>query len=385
MLIKNVKIHTMADKVIENGFIWARDGVIAQVGEMAECPQTADSEPLDAAGLQLYPGFVDAHCHIGLFGDALGFEGEDGNEETDPCTPQLRAIDAINPMDRCFGEALDAGITTVVTGPGSANAIGGQMLAMATHGTCVDEMLVKAPLAMKMALGENPKTVYNSKNQAPVTRMATAALIREQLLKARQYGNAMALAKEDSAYDEPDYDMKAEALLPVLRGEIPVHFHAHRCDDIYTGIRLAKEFGLRYTLVHATQGYRIAQELAKQGVKVLAGPLLCDRSKPELADLTPAAPAFFSKAGIPFAIVTDHPVIPIQYLQLSAALAVREGLDAQEALKAITCYPARICGIEDRVGSVVVGKEANFVLFRGSPLDILEKPKMVICRGKRVR
>ena len=240
MKLKNAVLHTMEGIDYENGWMTVENGVITGLGPMGICPQQPGEEWLDLDGAHIYPGFIDAHTHLGMWEDGLTFEGDDGNEETDPITPQLRAIDALNPMDRCFREALESGVTTVITGPGSANPIGGQLAAIKTAGHCIDKMIVKAPVAMKMALGENPKTVYHGKNQTPVTRMATAALIREQLRKAERYldDTERALAEED--FDPPEYDIKCEALLPLLRREIPAHIHCHRADDIFTAIRIAE-------------------------------------------------------------------------------------------------------------------------------------------------
>ncbi|HEX3039775.1 MAG TPA: amidohydrolase [Caproiciproducens sp.] len=381
MLIINADIHTMAGPAIQNGWVRTEGTIISAIGEMPA--QARDGEKvIDVRGAGVYPGFVDAHTHIGMWEDSLTFEGDDGNEETDPVTPQLRAIDAVNPIDRCFTEALAAGVTTVVTGPGSANPIGGQLAALKTRGACIDEMIVKAPVAIKMALGENPKSVYHGKNQSPSTRMATASLIREELFKAKRYMEDLQRSKEDEDVDAPEFDMKSEALLPALRGELEVHFHAHRADDIYTALRIAKEFNLNYVIVHGTEGHIIAQGLKKNGARVLAGPFLCDRSKPELRNLTPANPGILAKEGILTAIITDHPVIPIQYLPVCAALAVREGMDYEDALRAITVNPAKICSIEDRVGSIEVGKDADMVVFESNPLDLTSKPKMVIINGE---
>lgn len=382
LLFINAVIHTMAGPTLENGFLRVEGDRIAEVGPM---PAPSDGEAIDLGGAHVYPGFIDAHTHIGMWEDGLTFEGDDGNEETDPVQPQLRAIDAVNPMDRCFSEALDAGVTTVLTGPGSANPIGGQFAALKTFGRRVDNMILRAPVAMKMALGENPKNVYHEKNQSPCTRMATAALIREQLMKAKRYEEDVRRAEEDSELDPPEYDGKCEALLPVLRRELKVHFHAHRADDIFTALRIASEFSLDYVIVHGTEGALIAEELAEEHASVLSGPLLCDRSKPELRNLTPGTPGRLAKAGVPTAIITDHPVIPVQYLPLCAALAVREGMDEEKALAAITCNPARICGIDDRVGSLEAGKDADFVVFRSSPLLLSSKPEMVYIGGRRVR
>ncbi len=380
MLILNAEIHTMEGDVIPCGSIRTRGTVIGEVSAFALDPEP-DEQVLDVRGAAVYPGFVDAHTHLGMWEDGLTFEGDDGNEETDPVFPQLRAIDAINPLDRCFSEALAAGVTTVITGPGSANPIGGQLAAVKTCGTRIDDMIVKAPVAIKMALGENPKTVYHGKNEAPSTRMGTAALIREELLKAKRYLSDLERAETDEDCDPPDFDMKSEALVPALRREIQVHFHAHRADDIYTAIRIAKEFGLDYVIVHGTEGHLIADGLKKEGTRVLSGPLLCDRGKPELKNLTPAAPGILAKNGILTAIVTDHPVVPLQYLTLCAALAVREGMEPEEALRAITINPARICGIDGKVGSIRPGKDADLLVFRENPLSFTAKPELVIADG----
>ena len=389
MRLVNARVYTMEETgplhPIEQGFVDVWEGRIAAVGSMAEAGQALEGDEIfDAHGAWLLPGFIDAHTHLGMWEDGLGFEGDDGNEDTDPATPQLRAIDAVNPLDRCFEEARLAGVTTVVTGPGSANPIGGQLAALKTYGRRVDDMVLKAPIAMKMALGENPKTVYHGKSQAPVTRMATAAIIREQLAGAARYSRDKRRAAEDEEADEPEFDAKYEALLPVVEGELPVHFHAHRADDIFTARRLAREFGLKYAIVHGTEGHLCADLLAEEGVPVLCGPLLCDRSKPELRGLTPANPGIVRRAGAPIALITDHPVIPLQYLGLCAGLAVREGLPWDEAVRALTIGPARILGIDDRVGSIRAGKDADLVLFEGDPLTVSARPLAVFGGGKRL-
>lgn len=383
MYIINAKVFTMTGTIIPCGWIHEENGKIAALGEMTDFPGNAQ-DVLDVHGAGVYPGFIDAHTHLGICEDSLTFEGDDTNEETDPVSPQLRAIDAVNPLDRCFTEALEAGVTTVVTGPGSANPISGQMAAIKTYGCCIDDMIVKAPVAIKMALGENPKTVYHGKNQAPSTRMATAALIREELFKAKRYMEDLQRSQQDEDFDPPEYDMKSEALIPALKGEIEVHFHAHRADDIFTAVRIGTEFHLNYVIVHGTEGHLIADALKQKKVRILSGPFLCDRSKPELHNLTPACAGILSSKGIPTAIITDHPVIPLQYLPMCAGLAVREGMKSEEALKAITIYPARICGIDSRVGSIEVGKDADLVVFDANPLDMTSKPKYVIAGGKIV-
>lgn len=381
MLICNAKVHTMAGTVIPEGSVRVQDGRIETVCAGSLAPFSGE-KVLDLHGAGLYPGFIDAHTHLGMWEDGLTFEGDDGNEETDPVSPQLRALDAINPMDRCFSEALAAGVTTVVTGPGSADPIGGQLAAIKTYGTRIDNMIVKAPLAIKMALGENPKTVYHGKNESPSTRMATASLIRSELFKAKRYLEDLERSESDEETDPPDFDLKCESLLPALRGEIEVHFHAHRADDIYTAVRIAKEFHLNYVIVHGTEAHLITDGLLRDRVRVLSGPILCDRSKPELKNLTPSCPGILAKAGIPTAIITDHPVTPIQYLPLCAALAVREGMDREEALRAITVNPAKICGIDGRVGTIEEGKDADLVAFGTDPLRLESKPLCVVAGGK---
>lgn len=381
MLFINAELHTMAGPVVQNGWLQTRENVIAAVGEMP-APQTAE-KVYDCHGAAMYPGFVDAHTHMGMMEDGLAFEGDDVNEDTDPTTPQLRAIDGLNPMDRNFHEAVEAGVTTVVTGPGSANPIGGQMAAVKTYcpSGCVDDMILKAPVAIKMAMGENPKNVYREKDRGPITRMATAAFIREELFKAKRYMDELRRSEEDEDADPPEFDMKAEALLPALRREIEVHFHAHRADDIFTAIRIGREFNLDFVIVHGTEGYLIAKQLAKENIRVLSGPLLSERSKPELRNLTPASPGILRKAGVHTAIITDHSVVPIQYLPLCAGLAVREGMSREDALRAITIEPARICHLENRVGSLEAGKDADFVLFTADPLSNFTKPQAVVTSG----
>ena len=384
MLIINGTVHTMDGPVIENGYVAVSGSKIAAVGPMEECPASWEGETFDARGGHICPGFLDVHCHLGMFGDALGFESDDGNEETDPCTPHLRAIDAINPLDRCFAEARAAGVTTVLTGPGSANPVSGQFAALKTDGRWVDAMVVRAPVAMKLALGENPKQVYHDRDETPVTRMATAAIIRENLRKAVEYGEKMDRAAQDEETEAPDYDAKLEALLPVVRGELPVHIHAHRADDIATGVRIAKEFGLRCVIVHGTEGHLIPDLLAREKIPVITGPALGDRSKPELANMTLENPAILWKAGVRFAICTDHPEVPIQYLPLCAALAVKGGLDPEEALAAITVTAARIAGLDGALGSLAPGREADIVVTDRHPLELLGQVRAVFMGGRRI-
>ena len=385
-IIKNGYIHTCEDGDIKNGYICFADGKITGVGAMEQFDASCypGAEVIDAAGAHIAPGFIDAHCHIGMWEDSMDFEGADGNEDTDPITPHLRAIDAVNPFDRCFGDALRAGITTVVTGPGSANVIGGQFAALKTCGHSVDQMLLKAPLAMKFALGENPKSTYHSKNQTPVTRMGMAALLRETLFKAAEYRQAKRdyeAAPEDN--DKPDYDIKLEALLPLLNKEIPAKVHAHRADDIMSAIRIAKEFDINITIEHATEGSLICDILKEKQLPLMVGPALCERCKIELRNSSFENYKILSDAGLDIAIITDHPVVPIEYLPLCASLAVKNGMDEDAALRAITINAANNCGIGSRVGSLRVGKDADIVLLDRHPVDFYAKVCGVWVNGNK--
>ena len=385
MLIQNGVVHPMDAPMIPRGFVLLEGDKIAAVGPMEALPAGYSGEVLDAEGGHILPGFIDAHCHLGLFGDALGFEADDGNESTDPCTPQLRAVDGVNPLDRGFREAREGGVTTVLTGPGSANPIAGQFAALKTDGRWVDEMVLKAPIAMKFALGENPKSVYNDRKETPVTRMATAAIIRENLAKAQEYQDKQSKAEEDPDEDVPDYDAKLEALAPVATGALPAHFHAHRADDIATAVRISGEFGLKLVVVHGTEGYLVPELLAQANVPVITGPCLTDRSKPELVGQTLSNPARLRAAGVKVAICTDHPETPIQYLPLCAAMAVRGGMEPEDALAAITRDAAEIAGISKRVGTLTPGKDADVVVTSGHPFDWNGEIRAVFLSGKRVR
>ena len=380
----NAYIYTSEGEAVLNGYLCVDGGKITGIGRMADYKADEGETVVDLRGRRIYPGFVDAHTHLGMWEDGMGFEGEDGNEMGMTSAASLRAIDAINSFDRCFEEARCAGVTSVVTGPGSANPIGGAMAAVKTVGGRIDKAVIQSPVSMKMALGENPKNVHHDRDESPMTRMATAKIIRESLTKARRYAEDVEKAGESEDYDLPDFDAECEALLPVIRGELPVHIHAHRRDDIFTGIRIAEEFGLKYVLVHATEGHMAAEELKECGADVFSGPFLSDRSKPELINLTPRSPGIMSGAGIRTAIITDHPVIPIQYLSLCAGLAVREGMDYDSALRAITINPARILGLDHRIGSLKPGKDADFSVFDGDPLTLSAKPLAVFIDGKAV-
>ncbi len=374
MVIVNGVIHPVDGPVIPRGYVRWEGERIAGVGPMEALPGGDLGPAIDAAGGHVTPGYIDAHCHLGVFGDALGPEGADGNECTDPITPHLRALDALDPMDRCFEDARRAGVTTVVTGPGSANPIGGQLVCVKTWGTVADRMVLQAPAAMKMALGENPKQIYRDRREPPTTRMTTAALIRGALARARAYGGR----------ENAEFDPKWEALLPVLRGEVPAHIHAHRADDMVTALRLGREFGLKLALVHGTEGHLIPDVIAAAGCPVIVGPNLTDRSKPELRNASLTTPAVLAGAGVTVALCTDHPEVPVQYLPLCAALAVRGGMEEEAALAAITRDPARILGLEDDLGSLTAGKAADIVVTPGHPFDPMTTPSAVILNGRRV-
>lgn len=381
LLIKNGKIYTMAGGVIENGSILIKEGKIVEVGKDIIAP--LDAEVIDAEGRMVTPGFIDAHCHLGMWEEGIGFEGSDGNEMVDPVTPHLRAIDGINPMDISFKEAYEGGVTTAVTGPGSANVIGGSFVAIKTYGSRIDNMIIKYPVAMKVAFGENPKRVYNAQKKSPTTRMATAAILRDTLFKAKSYMEKKERAEDPSKM--PDYDIKMEALIPVLKKEIPLKAHAHRADDIFTALRIAKEFDVDITLDHCTEGHLIVDELAKEGKPAIVGPTFGNRSKFELQNKSFDTPKILVEAGIKVAITTDSPVIPLQHLPLCAGLAHNAGLDEIEALKAITINPAEIVGLSHRVGSIEEGKDADIVIFDGNPIkDIDCKTYMTIIDGKVV-
>ncbi|MBQ4248941.1 MAG: amidohydrolase [Clostridia bacterium] len=381
MLLTHLKIYTMEGEAVKDGFIHiGKDKKIAAVGPM-DALTAKDGDTRDMSGLCACPGFVDSHCHLGMWEDSLGFEGDDGNEDTDPATPQLRAIDAINPLDRGFAEALSGGVTTVVTGPGSANPIGGQLAAIKTRGRVIDNMILAAPVAIKFALGENPKGAYNAKSQTPTTRMATAAIIRENLFKAQRYLADKERAALDSELDEPEFDMKCESLIPLLKRDVQAHFHAHRADDIFTALRIAREFSLDAVIVHATDAQVIAEELSQMGARVMLGPAMTGRSKPELKNLSFEAALAMKKCGVQFSIITDHPETPIDYLRLCAMMYVKAGLPREDALKAITITPARICAIDDRVGSITAGKDADIVITDGEPMDFDARIKYVFSDG----
>lgn len=380
-LIKNGKIYTMAGPVIEGGSILIENGKIAAVGKDIEAP--ANATVIDAAGRMVIPGMIDAHSHLGMVESAIGSEGSDGNESTAPNTAQMRGIDGINPMDVTFEEARNVGVTLVATGPGSANVLGGTFVAIKTAGVCVDDMVVKEPVAMKCAFGENPKRVYGSQRKTPATRMGTAAVLREALYKAKQYMEAKERAGDDPS-KMPQFDLQKEALIPVLRREIPLKAHAHRADDMFTAIRIAKEFNVRITLDHCTEGHLVAERLAATGIPGIVGPSFGHRSKFELTHKSFKTAAALSKAGMKIALTTDSPVTPLHSLPLMAGMAVAAGMEEEEALKAITINAAEIIEVADRVGSIEVGKDADIVIYDGHPFEISGKAWKVFIDGQVV-
>lgn len=380
ILIQNGNVFTMEKPGCEVMDILVDAGKIIEMGK--HLAVTGDATIIDASGKNIYPGFIDAHCHLGMEETAIGFEGNDVNEMSDPITPQMRAIDALNPMDETLQNAYAGGVTTVCSGPGSANVIGGTFCVYKTYGTCIDEMIVKYPAAMKCAFGENPKRVYAQKDRIK-TRMNTAALLRETLFKTKEYA-----AKKEAAGDDvsklPAFDMKLEAMIPVIRKEIPLKAHAHRADDILTSIRIAKEFDLHMTLDHCTEGHLIIKQVVDSGFDAIVGPALTHKTKFELKNLTFATAGILSKAGMCVAINTDSPVVPQEYLPICAGLARKSGMDAFEALKAITINPAKILGVDDRIGSLRVGKDADLVMTEGDPLDTSGVIMMMMIDGKIV-
>lgn len=379
LLIKNGHIKPIVGDELENGCVLIDDsGKIAAVAVKIDPP--AGTAVIDAEGRLVTPGCVEAHCHIGLDNEAMGWEGHDYNEMVDPVTPQMRAIDSINPQDEAFLLALQGGVTTACTGPGSANVVGGTFVAIKLAGKRVDKMIIKNPIAMKCAFGENPKRCYGQgMKKAPMTRMGTAAVLRELLFKTRRY------LDDKNAGKNPAFDIKLEAMIPVIEGKLPLKAHAHRADDILTAVRIAKEFNVKMTLDHCTDGSIIADELAEEGLPAFVGPSLGGKSKIELQNKSFKTPGDLHAAGVPISIITDAPVIPLQYLPMCAGLAARSGLDMEEAWRAITINPAVATGISDRVGSLEPGKDGDVVIWTADPLTAVgSEAYTTIVNGKIV-
>lgn len=367
----NGRVEPITSEEFE-GTVLIEDSKIKDFGEVVEIPD--DAEVIDVEGKTIVPGFIDAHCHVGIHEEGEGWEGNDTNERYDPITPHLRALDAINPDGIALKEAVSSGVTTINVGPGSANPIGGRFAAVKTAGSSViDELVIKEPTGLKMATGENPKRVYKEQNKVPSTRMSTAALIREKLFETQEYMD-----------EDEEKDFKLEALLPLLKNELPGRIHAHRADDMASAIRISEEFGFDLVLEHCTEGHKIADYIAEKDIPVVFGPGLAAKSKRENRERNFKTPGILSKKGVKVALMTDSPVIPIKYLSLMAAYSVREGMGREEALKAITINAAEICGIDDRVGSIEEGKDADILVVDGDPLELKSRIDKVFIEGEEV-
>lgn len=379
MLIINGKIYTMETLPIEKGYVRTNGKYIEEIGLMESLQlKPYKEEILDVGGAWVMPGIIESHCHIGISEEKIGIIGDDCNEGTNPVTASLRAIDAVNPMDAAFHDAIKAGITSVMVGPGSANVVGGQFLFMKTHGRCIDQMVVKHPAAMKVAFGENPKTCYGDRDEYPATRMGIAALLRKTLFEAEQYKRE----KESGKLEKENFEL--EPWIPVLNKEIPLKAHAHRADDILTAIRIAKEFDVDMTLDHGTESHLVAPLIKSSGFPVIVGPDLTSRSKLEVKNMNFKTNKILYENDILFAITTDHPVTMIQYLPLCAGLAVKGGLPMEEGLKAITIHAARICRVDDYVGSLKAGKHADIAIFSGNPMEVFTETLYTMIDGEIV-
>ena len=377
-------VKTMAGKDIEDGCIHIIDGKIAEIGRRDEIVihPASHEKVIEVPHGLIMPGLIESHCHMGITEEKKGMEGDDCNETVDPVTPYLRAVDAINTMDAAFDDAVRAGITSAMIGPGSSNVVGGQFAFVKTMGRRIDDLIVKAPAAMKVAFGENPKVNYSGQNKSPATRMAIAGMLRRELSRAVSYARQKEeAARKGDAFEE---DFSMECWLPVLRGEIPLKAHVHRVDDIFTAIRVAKEFGLRMTLDHCSEGHLIAEELAAEGFPAIVGPDLASRSKIEVQNMAFKTVGVLNHAGVLTAITTDHPVSLIASLPLCAGLAVKSGLAMEEGYRAITINAARICGVEKRVGSLEGGKDADIAVFSGNPMEVFTRTLYTIIDGRIV-
>jgi len=381
LVIINADIHTVAHREPIKGSILVEDGKIAAIGQF-EIPEKADT--IDAAGASVYPGFIDPHTHLGVSEEGMGWEGHDYNEMTDPVTSQLRALDAINPLDDGYREAAEAGITTVMSTPGSANILGGSTVVLKTGGSLLQQRVIRENAGIKAAFGENPKRVYSSQKRMPSTRMGSAALLREALVNAQNYMNKINRAGDD-AEKIPPRDLKNEALIPVLKKEIPLRMHAHRADDIATAIRIAQEFDINMTLEHASEAHLIVERVKESGFPAIVGPSMGTPGKIETQNKTLESVKILADAGITVALTTDHPVLNVYQLLHAAAALVREtGLDEYQVLRLITINAAKILGVEDRVGSIEKGKDADLVIIQGHPFDYLSTVMYTIIDGEVV-
>lgn len=383
-LIKNGIVYTMKMPPIPGGRVVIDGERIAGVYSPDERLPGDESkmEIIDAEGGWIMPGLIDAHCHVGILEDSVGEVGRDANEGSDPITPYLSAVDGVNPMDPAFSDAVKAGITSIMTGPGSSNVVGGQFVFLKTSGISVDDMIVKAPAAMKVAFGENPKDNFGKNNQSPVTRMAIAGMLREEISRAREYQREKMFCRKEEGYFREDY--RYECWLPVLEKRIPIKAHAHRADDILTAIRIAQEFDLELTLDHCTEGHLIADKIKASGYPVNLGPALQWRNKCELKELSLQTPAIMERYGMNVALITDHPVSPIYMLPIYAGISVREGLSLEAALQAITVNAAKVCGVSDRVGTLARGMDADIAVYSDNPLSNLTQTLYTIINGKIV-
>jgi len=372
----------VADPPIEDGTVLVTDGKIVAVGRAADIEVPDGAETVDVSGSWLLPGFVEAHGHVGVYEEGEHWVGEDVNEKTDPNGARLRALDGINPDDEGFRDALSGGVTTIVVKPGSANPIGGQTVAVKAWGRTVDEMVIREPLSVKSALGENPKRVYGEKDKLPSTRLGVAAVIRDAFVKAQDY--RMRREHAERVHEPFERDNTLEVLVKVLEGRLPWSQHTHRADDIATAIRLSEEFGYRLVVNHGTEGHLIADLLAEKNIPVIIGPLFTSRLKVELRRRSLRNPGILARAGVKIAITTDHPVVPIHFLVHQATLAMKEGLDAETALRSITINPAEIMGLDDQVGSITPGLDADLVIWSGDPLDVMSRATRVFIAGQEV-
>lgn len=372
LLVKNGNIYTMEGEEPVNADVFVMNGKITEIGKNIEA--TDDVKIIDATGMNVFPGFIDAHSHLGICEEKASAQVDESNENTNPITPAVRGLDGVNPMDSAFHNALASGITGVMVGPGSANPIGGQFAFIKTYGRCVDDMVVLAPAAIKIAFGENPMTNYGLNGNTPSCRMGTASIIREELFRAKQYFEN----------ENTEKDFLLECYRDLFEGKIPLKAHVHRADDILTAIRIAKEFGVELTLDHCTEGHLIAEKIAESGFPAIVGPSLASRNKKEVSQSDFKTAGILKKTGVRVAITTDHPVSRIQYLPLCAGLAAKEGLGEYDALKAITIDAAKICRVDHRLGSIKVGKDADMVIYEGSPFDIFSRVFVTIIDGKIV-